>query len=505
MGALVNTTEHAPEHPNALKIHVALDQNANRNPLEFLRLLHTLSGTNPNSIVPVLTGLTHHTVNLHLYPPTSPLHQLTRAALKLDLHAISPTDKTPNPALQTFVTFLTNLISAHADYIEPVFKMIAKRVFTMSVAQNSLLDAMDTVIFSALRTYPRSRNVLLSTMQASYPHPVRPPVEHLSFSRATLRLAKEPALASSLLVTLFERLAAIEAFVPQQVFANESSELCMEAERLEHVLLELCTFFEQRGSFEAAFVAYQVFIVPVDAVRFSPYSLLYAATVNESGDTLHDVVERLYQSFHNPSIPLRLRERFLEHSAAIVLRGKAYKPHRVFKWVSRLAAWLNAYIDAARGNDYIDVDVHSSFYTAVAVMLRVMAARSEAFKDSEALNNMRLYRIISSSMNPTLMLPDSLVNAFVETMSSKCDVDYQDIVQENDGRFPPSRTVYGSRNEFRHRLVCPDVTLPRFKEKLDEFVLWDPVSEEDGGKSEGERKGEEENDTMDCDDGGGTV
>eukprot|EP00178_Gracilaria_changii_P014112 TRINITY_DN4001_c0_g1_i1.p1 TRINITY_DN4001_c0_g1~~TRINITY_DN4001_c0_g1_i1.p1 ORF type:complete len:496 (+),score=70.03 TRINITY_DN4001_c0_g1_i1:370-1857(+) len=488
MGALVKANDRVPEHPNALKIHVALDQNANHNPLEFLRLLHTLSGTNPNSIAPILTGLTHHTVNLHLYPTTSPLHQLTRAALKLDLHAISPTEKTPNPALETFVTFLTNLISAHADYIEPVFKMIAKRVFTMSAAQDSLLAAMDTVIFSTLRTHPRSRNVLLATMHSSYPHPVRPPVEHLSYSRAALRLAREPDLSPSLLLTMFERTAAVEALVPQEVFANSSSELCMEAERLEHVLLELCSFFERGGNFEAAFTAYQVFIVPVDAVRFTPYSLLYAATINESKRALHEVVERLWQSFHNPSTPLRLRERFLEHSGAFVLRSKAYAPHLVFKWASRLAAWLNAYIDAAVGNEFIDVDVHSSFYTGVAVLLRVMTGRSDVFRDGEKLNNMRLYRILSSGMNPTLMLPNSLVYAFVETMSRRCGVDYEDILQDNEGRFPPSRTVYGSKNEYRNRVVCPELRLPRFREKMDKYVIWDHEDDDD----------ENHEDTMDC-------
>ncbi|PXF50169.1 putative RRN3-like protein RRN3P1 [Gracilariopsis chorda] len=477
MGAAVNALGHVPAHPNALKIHVALDQNANRNPLEFLRLLHALSGTNPHSITPILTGLTHHTVNLHLYPSTSPLHQLTRAALKLDLHAISPTDKTPNPALQAFVSFLTNLISAHADYIEPVFQMIVKRAFTMSAARDCLLSAMHSVVFSALHTHPRARSILLSTVQSSYPHPVRPPAEHLCFARATLRLAKEPHLVSSLLVTLFERVAAIEALVPHTVFANDSrSQLGMEAERLEVVLLELCNFFEEGGSVEAAFSAYQMFIVPMDAVRYSPYALLFGAAVAKDTSTLHDIVERLWQSFHDPCTPSRLRERFLEHAGSMVLRARCYNSDHVVRWVARLAGWLNAYIDAARGNDVIDVDIHLSFYTAVAVLLRVMTRRCEAFKDEEVLSNMRLYRIVSSGMNPFVVLPRALVDSFVETVMNTCGVDYRDVIVESEGVFPPSRTLYGSKNEFVYRIVCPDFELPRLRARLNAHVLWDDKS-----------------------------
>lgn len=485
MGAAVNALGHVPAHPNALKIHVALDQNANRNPLEFLRLLHALSGTNPHSITPILTGLTHHAVNLHLYPPSSPLHQLTRAALKLDLHAISPTDKTPNPAFQPFVNFLTNLISAHADYIEPVFQMIVKRAFTMSAARESLLSAMNGVVFSALHTHPRARSVLLSTVQCSYPHPVRPPVEHLSFARATLRLARERSLECSLLVTMFERVAAIEALVPHNVFATGStSQLGTEAERLEVVLLELCAFFEHGGSVEAALSAYQMFIVPMDAVRYTPYALLFGASVTSDANALHDIVERLWQCFHDPRTPARLRERFLEHAGWIVLRAKRYSSQLVVRWVCRLAGWLNAYIDAARGQDVVvDVDIHLSFYTAVGVLLRVMTRRCEAFRDEHVVSNIRLYRIISSGMNAFVVLPRALVEAFVETMMQRCGVDYRDVVVESEGVFPASRTVYGSKNEFVWRSVCADIELERLRARVGAHVLWDH-DDEKGGKGE---------------------
>ncbi|CAN8068816.1 unnamed protein product [Agarophyton chilense] len=462
----------APENANAIRVRVVLNPNSNQNSLELIHLLHTLSGTNPNSIAPILDGLAHHTVSLHMHNQMSPLHQLTRAALNIDLHALTQTNGSQHIALDTFVSFLINLVSANANYIESVFGMIFKRAFTISAANEELLKAMHRVISYTLQTYPRSKILLLSILQSSYPHPIRPPVEHLSYSRAALRLAYTTGLSHPLLLTFTERLAAIEALVPQNVYADDSSQLCLEAERLELVLLEFCSFFDKGGSFEAAFTAYQVFIVPLDCPRYTPYCLIYAACINPSITAVHEVVERLWQSFHEPSTPFELRRHFLEHSASVVLRTKTYDSDSVIKWITRLAAWMNAYIDALNGNEYLDVDLHSPFYTAVSVLMKIMIGRRIASINHEVLSTMRLYRILCSGLSVATVLPHILVKKFMDEVLDSFDLDCTHVIQGSRHGFLSGATQRETKNTYNYNDFCPNVMLPKFKAKLNQYIIW---------------------------------
>lgn len=500
--------------PSAEKVRKALEEKRNGNPLSYFRLQHALSAKSPVAIASVLSGLMHFVARLHSKSSdAADIRTLIAAALSVDLVACAtPTEQNTYPALEALHLFIVNLVSSDAGFVEPVLQMFAKRAFILPVdGRGPVTELTYAAIASVLDAYPRADALLASILCSRYPHPVRSAEDHQAYLRSVLHVARDcrsVGLCRSIIATVFQKLGAIEALVPSFTFRERDGEghsvpeLTRESARLEVVLLELFRHFDfSQKSASVDYVgahldhivsAYEASIVPIEGTRFSPYVMLYATSV-AGAEVAWTVVKRLRQSFLDPSISQRLREKFLQHSSVLVIRAQAVTGERVLKWVGSVATWLNRYIDAQeQRNSYeaveVDTDVHNLFYCACCALMITLLKRVECLAASSAsgtdpLDRMRLYRIMSCAMNPMLVLSKELVAEFVEAVQGY-GMDFSDIMEENKGKYTPSRTKYGSRNDFIYTMSCPDLELPIARAKVQEYAIFD----------------DDENDTIDFED-----
>lgn len=451
-----------------------------------MRLQHTLRGTNPAAITPILTGLTYLAAHLHSQSgTTADLISLIDAALTIDIQPCA--DK--NPCLRTALhAFLLNLISADAAYVEPVINKFAARVFLTSVQHRARLEpVVYDILHVVLDTHPAAASLLSRIIRMRYPHPIRAAEEHVAYINAILHVARachSPSVTRSVIATIFEKLGAIEALVPSDVTDCEGAMLRPEAEKMQLVLMELIRHVDivykedaeyLRSCFEPFFAAYESYIVPIESTRFTPYVMIYAA--EKGGEALvHDLSERLRQSFFDPSMSHRLREKFLEHSSVVIMRSASVSSASALAWLKQLASWLNAYVDdvSRNGGGEVDTDVHRLFYSGSASLMTTCCRRRDAVaSNANVIPQMRLYRIVGSAMKPMLVVPRGVVDDFVKVVADCCGMDFNEIEDQNEGRFRPSRTRYGSRNEFFYKLRCPDLELSLAADMLEGRIRWD--------------------------------
>lgn len=471
---------------SARAISTALSEKAAGNPLSYFRLQHTLSSRDAPSITSLLSGLMHFASA----SASVDLRQLIDLALRVDLSALcEPSPTREYPALDALLCFAENLVSADAAYVHPVLENFVAGACALPVDKRGPIVKYATrAVVAVLRAYPRAATMLIDVLRKRFPHPVRPADEHVAYLRAVLAIARDerwPAVGRCVIATVMERLATIEALVPDDVFGAKG-ELLPEAAKMQAVLLELFAHVDAGADgsgyaervFEPLFVAYESAIVSVEATRFSPYVLLYAAS---KGGTkiISAVVERLRLAFFDEDVSQQLREKFLQHSSAMVIRAKMVSPAAAKAWIASLARWLNRYVDAQeRFSDdvQVDTDVHLLFYSACCALMTTLAKRGDAL-DADEMNAMRLYRIMACEMNPLLVVPAAIVQYFASVVSEigAGSMDFEDIIERNKGRYTPSRTKYGSRNECEYTVRCPELELAAAREGVEDYVRRDSV------------------------------
>lgn len=492
------------------KVLKALEEKRSGNPLSYLRLEHAISSKSPTASAEVLAGLTHFVASLHTGSPyVSDLRKLISSALSMDLLVCAtPTDNGEFPTLEAFHIFIINLVSADASFVEPVLDMLARKAFVAlpDRRRSPVLKYAYATVASVLDAYPRADALLAAVISARYPHPVRPAAEHVAYLRSVLHVSREcnsVELSRSIISTVFEKLGAIEALVPRDIFhGNDSTEgvfLTPEAEKVELILVELFRHVDlaKRDTasfaarhFEHMFAAYEASIVPIEGARFAPYVLLYASSAGGEPAVL-EVIKRMRQSFFDPSVSQRLREKFLEHSCGVVIRASLCGPGAALRWMVSIAEWLNRYIDAQERRSGcvaqdIDIDVHHLFYSACCALMTGVSKRRDAISTpmpfaNDPADHMRLYRIMSCTMNPMLVLPGEIVREFVDVVREASGLDFADIIDENKGKFTPSRTKYGSRNKFEHDVRCWELELPNARLKLVDVMRSDTQEVDDPG------------------------
>lgn len=492
------------------QIKDALSAHSSGDTLPFHRLQHGLSSKDSSTLSAILTGLTHFTTTLHHTSPHAQLiRQLVETAMSIDLFACV----TEPSALPALLTFCKNLCSAHAASIEPLLRLIVGRSLASSISDPRSVQIRSTAIELVsfiLDTHPRAASVLVSAIRKKYPHPVRPAAEHAAFARGVLCLARNVnihSVSDALVGMVIDRLASTEALAGDDVLLmnvlpskdkKNNLELTPEASRVQSIVMELFTYIDERKqcdkkekngenasiyAFEQIFAAYEKYIIPIEKTRIAPYVLLYAGE-HAGEDQILETVERLREAFFDCSFSSRLRGKFLEHSSVLVTRSRSVSSSKAFRWISNLAKWLNAYIDAQqRDNDDdettdIDTDIHYLFYQACCMLMVTIARRRDAFEGKgeeyrDVIAKMRLYRIMASDLNPMLVIPRQVVMEFVNLIEDLSGSHFRELMISNNGKFIASRTAYGSRNVFEYSLRCPDLLLPEAREKLDKIMRWD--------------------------------
>lgn len=463
MGALTDKP-----HP-ALRIQYALDELTSGNSLEYLRLQHTLRGTNPTTLSPILSGLTHFAVKLHHDDPQKPLHTLFKAALQIDL----PTIASHQVTLTATATFLRNLVSADASFVEPVLVMLTRAFLLPVEIREAFMEEVHNLINFLLSVHPRAAALVVSILRERYPHPVRPAEEHAPYLRGVLSVCRNcPLLMKPLTNIVYERVAAVEALVPYDgLFVDDALE--PEAEKMDVILQEMFRHFElAKGKpfleriFEPAFDAYESYVVPCEA-RFTPYIILHGASMG--GDNiLYSVIERLRVTFFDRGISARVREKFLEHSCGLLIRAKNISREMTHKWLDSMATWLHGYIDNTirRGSSQeVDADVHHIFYTGVAAWVRVVTKRRE-YVTEDSLAGWRVGRIVGCGMRPLIMLDERICREFLTVAGDS-------VVFDVDWAYRPTRTRYGAPNVFEFADRLPDLELPVARDKIQHLVRWD--------------------------------
>lgn len=474
-------------------VATALERKAAGNSLDYLRLMHMLSGKDPIAIANVLTGLTHFTAALH-GPHAHDIHGLVSAALDLDLSVCAAATDASYPALDALQLFAVNLASAHTAYVERLFDMFAQKAFVMNVdIAGPVVKRIYVVVSAILKAYPTATVVLVDVLRRRYPHPVRGKDEHVSYARVLLHLAgKFKRIAAGVLDMVFERLGAVEALVGDVLVEGK---LTKEAEKLESILLEFVAFVQSDVgyNFNQIYAAFESAIVPVEGTRFVPYIVMHAAM---KAGVVMELVEKLRVGFFDLGVSERLREKFLQHSSAVIIRAEMIETNEVLDWVMSVAEWLNRYADVCERNrcEEVDTDVHYLFYSACCALMTTISKRKEAFssgglESADIMHQMRLLRIMSCALNPMLVIPGEIVEDFVGVVSEVGGMDLSAIVEENKGRFAPSRTRYGSPNQFSYVARCPDLELPAVREKLERYIRSDSAIGARVGGHDGDQMG----------------
>lgn len=496
MGALSQTPR--PRTPEAaLKIHHALEQTIHGHTLDFHRLHHALRGTNSDALTQILIGLTHHTAQLHDETATTPrLKQLVQAALAIDLLTIVPVkgqdDK--KSALNEFMNFLQNLVSAHAEYVEPAIKTVT-RFFTLpSNMVVHVIPHVSEFVTHLLRTHVAATESLTRIIRQKHPHPIRSAEDHSAYMRLSLHVARTtyPSVAAGIICGVMEKVGAVESLVPGEEEIGEEEE-CLEVSKMDAVLCELFRHFdsckkEEHMSdtvhvddvftqLELFYNAYESYIVPTDALRFAPLALLYGAHV--AGET-HAMIERFRVCFHDSSQSAHLRGRYLQHSAFIVMRSMDVEDEHVRQWCRKLSRWLHLYLDALLHNGRVtpDADLHRSFYIGFSVFMEVVSFRKSAFVGDE-LDAMRVYRLALCPLKPIQIIVGETVEKFIKVAE-----DLGIAVTEGlQGSFIPNRTRFSRRNEVVWNWTTSKTPLPQTRLHLGKQIRWQEDSS-DGNTSE---------------------
>lgn len=485
MGAL-------PTESPSVTIQHAISQKRRGNALPYNLLQHTLSGRDPSAIAQVLRGLTHFAAISHTAHSTdaSDLTNLISHALTIDLKTCS--DKTASTALRPALReFLTNLISADAAYIDDVLRLAAKAFSLPLDGAASVVDHLHDMLPVILQMYPRAGPVMLAVIRDCYPHPVRPSGEHHAYARSVLQVSRQCVghpVGHNVISCVFEKLGAVEALLTQEVFIEDDKgekQLAPQAEKLDLVLLELFNHVQLAHSskhfvsdfFEPLYSAYESSIVPIENVRYSPYSLIFAASI-AGPEILQETIDRLLLCFLDPRLHTKLRVKFLQQSSILVIRAAKVSSEAARSWVSRVAKWLNAYVDAQQRHPQfmseVDTSVHGLFYSAVFALMTTVVNRRYAFAGGDDfMDQLRLLRIMSCGMNPLLILPPGIVEEFSNVMFQACGMDFSDIRNANVTCFAPSFTKYGTVNKFSDVYVCPELDLPQSRQKLGDLMRVD--------------------------------
>lgn len=127
----------------------------------------------------------------------------------------------PRRLLDGYKEFVRNAASAGSGYVEQLMTTFARHHCKLPFPQfEGLVDVVHDTLVAAIRAYPSAESVFARVIGENYPHVVRPLEEHLCYSRAVLRvvsLTESTRLARVLVSTVIERLATIDAMVPDEL------------------------------------------------------------------------------------------------------------------------------------------------------------------------------------------------------------------------------------------------------------------------------------------------
>jgi hypothetical protein len=520
----------------------------------------------PAATAEILDALTHHSASIGSLAPAraADLRRLFTAAINIDFspflaqHGAAPVKDAattnvqdvphviPSQLLAAWSSFILNTASADSAFVSELLNAIARYHFKLpQPAFTPLLDAVHDTLPIILDTYPRAEAMLIGVVTDRYPHAIRPAEEHTRYAHAVLTIASyasSHALAASLLSVVIERIATIDAMVPDRVgeyvecnevqdvptsraatptqpphvpaksvltFATPSPALSASsfpstdesilsaspsmisasapffvldpvADKLDGILEEFMSYVASAMSpvairksrvvvnrrYEAIVLAFERFVLPSQSARHSPFVLLHAAATRGHAPTV-GLAERFRVSFFDPSVPPRVRIAYLHFSTAIIGRTVCVKAADALAWTRKVAAWLHTYVDNTRDTGcVVDTDVHDLFYAATFALMSVVSLRPDIFDQTsgggdDIANTLRFLRIMSSALNPLLVMPEALVTRFCDVVSLRGGMDLSDIVDANQTRTLPSRTRFGSRNRFSAFLPLEPCALPR--------------------------------------------
>jgi RNA polymerase I specific transcription initiation factor RRN3 len=555
-------------------ISAALDARAAGDLAALNRVVLALTpAKDPVVAAAILAGLTHFSTTLDdpTIPParSADLRCIFSAALNIDfspLLAVSdaeahakaieasgavellakpPTDIVPLPLLAAYREFIRNTASADSAFVEQLLTSFARHQFKLALpAFTRLLDVVHDTLAVILDTYPRAEAMLIRVITDRYPHAIRPCDEHTRYARALLTIASYTSshtLAASLISIVIERIAIIDAMVPDVVggLIDQTSEAetaqniavvpsdscaqfpfhaavsrhdppatsplssgmddrasghsspCIASVQSSRFILDpvaakmdgvLAVFMEYVATavspaashasvaavdlrYDAILHAFERYVLPSQAARHSPFVVLHAAATRGHERTVA-LAERFRVSFFDPSVPPRVRVAYLHCSTAIIGRASCVTSRDALAWTRKVAAWVHTYLDNhATVACIIDTDVHDLFYAATFALLSAVSLRPDIFDrsaggDEEAANKLRFLRIMSSGLNPLLVMPEDLVTRFCRVVVNRGSMDLSDIVDANRTRSVPSRTRFGTQNRFRAFLPLEPCALP---------------------------------------------
>lgn len=406
--------------------------------------------------------------------------------------------------LHSYAFFLENTVSADSAFVEDVLRACASQTFRLPVPQFAgVVDVAVAVVARILKAYSFAERIFLRIVSERYPHPVRAAAEHRSYARAVLavanRAASSPTLIAGVLSIVVEKLVIVDAMAPEggisagagdallagspsssasliedvSAEAGESPSQCQtppvlealtpppelspESEKMDIVLSELLEFCNGLSEGAPHFVqarlsaivsATERFVLPADAAANSPNLLLHAASVCGRTSVLK-VVERFRVSFFDPTLPHQMRTTYLCYSAALLTRSAQTTSKDVVSWLKRLTRWIHLYIsERSNMRVIVDVDVHRLFYSAVFALMWVVSLRPAVLCTGDIANSMRFLSIMSSDMNPLLVMPPALVASFSKAVEELGGMKFKTVFAENLEKTLPTKTLFGNVNQF---------------------------------------------------------
>lgn len=365
--------------------------------------------------------------------------------------------------LDAYAFFLENTVSADSAFVEDVLRACFAKTFLLPVpAFASVAAVATTIVDRIVHAHPFAEAILLHIAAEKYPHPVRAAAEHKSYARGLLGVAKSGVSAKmvgGLVGIVVEKLAIIDAMAPENVAvdAEGDGEISHESEKMDVVLsevLEFCSGFADelphvvQTRLSAVVAAAERYILPAGSMANAPNLLLHATAVCGRTSVLK-VIERFRVSFFDPSLPHQMRTTYLCYSAALLVRSAATKTSDIVSWLSRLTRWLHLYIRERGDRVVVDVDVHHLFYSAVFSLMWVISLRPSVLSCSNDIaNSMRFLSIMSSDMNPFLVMPPMLVASFSRVVEDLGGMNFDTVFADNAEVTLPTQTRFGNVNKY---------------------------------------------------------
>lgn len=418
----------------------------------------------------------------------SSVEELVSQALRIPIEQIVISA----PFLDTFEKLVLNLASSHAAYVEPCLYALSNSFILDPEEHETARNRILGWILQILDLHLTVERPYMLWIAKKFPHHRKRAVELRAYSRSILRIVELTSshfLTERILNLMVLKVTAVDAEASSAFEELNESYHEMLGEKMDLMLSEFLIFTQRniideeprsRMIFDHLVSSFERIVLPVDRPHSAPYILFLACACGHGYLKVMD--ERLRATFFDAEIPEAIRCSALLYSAGLVGRLKQADEMLILRWITSIVSFLHSYVDACEDEvtSTIDADTHHLFYVAFGALMFMLISRvklllSTRSTNVETIRQMRLVRLIRSSLNPLRLQHDALTEAFTHAMFSSDILDCTDVLTRNKNVILTTRAKFGRRNALKLDFPFENCSLPMASQlinthRTDEYI-----------------------------------